>query len=343
MAVNLALIGCGYWGPNYARNFSEIEGCRLKWICDIDRARLDRFKNRYPNVNATTDFLDILNDKDTHAVVISTPSTKHYKLAKEALSAGKHVLVEKPLCISSKECLDLIRLVKEKNKILMVGHTFLYNPAITKLKEYIEKKEIGDLLYLHSSRTGLGPIRTDVNVMWDLASHDISILLYLMDKKPLNVIAKGECYIQKDKEDVVFLTIEFEGKVFANVHVSWLDPIKIRTLTVVGTRKMVVFDDVDPTEKIRLFDKGVSYEKPYSDFGGFQLLVRDGDITVPKLDMKEPLKVQCLHFLDSIENDEKPLTDGINGYKVVKVLEAATESLRNNSKSVNIHFEDDIE
>ncbi len=335
-AIKIAIIGTGYWGPNYVRNFSEIKGVEIAYICDLDSKKLEPISERYPQIKTTKDYREILGDPSISSVIICTPTSTHFKIARDCLDADKHVLVEKPITLSSKDALELVKLADKKKKILMVGHVFEYNHAVRMVKDYIKKKEMGDILYLHSSRTGLGPIRQDVNVIWDLAAHDVSILLHLLDKKPLNIVARGESYIQKGVEDVVFVNIEFEGKIMANIHVSWLDPIKIRQTVVVGTKKMLVFDDVSSSEKLKVFDKGVSYEKPGGTFGDFQLLVRDGDILIPKVKFTEPLKEQCLHFLDSIKNNKKPLTDGMNGYSVVKVLEAAQESLKNHSKVVQI-------
>lgn len=323
--INCAIIGCGYWGPNYARVINNLLNCNLKWCCDLKVENLEAFKKQGKQI--TTDYQEVINDKEVDAIVIATPLGTHFDIAKDSLIAGKHVLVEKPITNNSIQALKLIDLAKETNKILMVGHIFKFNPGINKLKELIEDKTIGNILYLHFMRTGLGPIRNSINALWDLAPHDISILLHILKEKPLNVIAKGECYVQKEIEDVVFLTIEFENKILANLHVSWLDPYKMRAITVVGDKKMVVFDDIS-NETIKLFDKGVSYLERGADYAKFRTLLRDGDILLPKIDHSEPLAMEFKHFINCIKQDKKPLSDGIDGYNVVKILEAAQKSLK---------------
>jgi len=332
--MNVGIIGLGYWGPNYIRVVNDSADCRLKWCCDKIEKNLGILKGK-DNTKTTTDYKEILDDKEVDAVIIATPTETHYKIAKDCLNAGKHVLVEKPLTLNSEEAKELVDLAGKKKKVLMVGHIFIFNEGIRKLKEYIDSKEIGNVLYLHFSRTGLGPIRKDVNTLWDLATHDISMLLYLVNERPLNIIARGECYLQKDIEDVVFMTIECENKVLANFHVSWLDPYKVRTVTVVGDKKMVVFDDIS-NEPIRLFDKGVSYLERGADYGKFKTLLRDGDITSPKIKGEEPLKREFKEFISSIMENRKPLTSGLDGYNVVKAAEAAQKSLKNGNVKVSI-------
>ncbi len=336
--MTFGVIGTGYWGPNYVRILATYPKAHIKWCSDLDQKKLSNLKDVYPHVETTTDYKDILDDEDVDAVVICTPTTTHFKITKECLLAGKHALVEKPLTYSSSEAKELTDIARKKGITLMVGHIFEFNPAIQHIKDNIKKQKIGDVMYLHSARTGLGPIRHDVNAMWDLASHDISILLYLIDKKPLDVVARGSSYLKKGNEDVVFINMMFEDRIMANIHVSWIDPSKTRKLTVVGTEKMITFDDIETSEKIRIYDKGVSYQHPYANFGEFQLLIRDGDINIPKIAMKEPLKEQVLHFIDCIQKKCDPLTDGNSGFKVVKVLEAAQESLKNNGSRVEIKW-----
>jgi predicted dehydrogenase len=326
--MNIAVIGVGYWGPNYVRSINQLKGMSVSWVCDLDKNKLSKIKDVFPQTKITTEINDILKT--------------HYDVAKECLKNGKHVLVEKPLTTSSSECIELIKIAKQKERILMVGHIFDYNQAICKIREYIEKKELGEIIYTSSLRTGLGPIRNDVNAMWDLASHDVYILLNLLKENPKSVVVSGKSHIKEGIEDVVFMTLEFGKNIFSSIHVSWLDPIKIRNMTLVGTKKMVVFDDISVIEKIKVFDKGVSYEKPLGSYGEFQLSIRDGDILIPKVNVGEPLIEEIKHFMDCITNNKKPLSDGIEGYKVVKILEAAQESLKNNSKKVNIEFENDL-
>ncbi len=323
--INCSIIGCGYWGPNYARIINNSLDCRLKWCCDLKVENLEAFKKQ--GTQTTINYKDILNDKEVDAVVIATALKTHFDIAKDSLMAGKHVLVEKPITGNSVQALKLIDIAKETNKVLMVGHTFKFNSGINKLKEWIEDKTIGNVLYLHFTRTGLGPVRNNINALWDLAPHDISILLHILKEKPINVVAKGECYIQNRIEDVVFLTIEFENRILANLHVSWLDPYKVREITVVGDKKMVVFDDVS-NETIKLFDKGVSYLERGADYAKFRTLLRDGDILLPKIEHSEPLMIEFEHFIECIKQNKKPLSDGVCGYNVVKILETAQESLK---------------
>jgi predicted dehydrogenase len=334
--ICFGIIGVGYWGPNYIRNLNDIPDAIVKYICDLDKRKLEDLNKRYPDIMTTLDYREILDDDEIDAVIISIPTKMHFQIARDCLLKRKNVLVEKPMATSADEALELVEISKKQRRVLMVGHIFEYNNAVNYIKQSIKEKSLGDVLYTHSSRTGLGPVRNDVNVIWDLASHDISILLYVMDQKPIKVIAKGESYIKKNIEDVVFITLEFEGNIVANIHVSWLDPVKTRKFTIVGTKKMLVFDDVSQNEKIKIFDKGVSYEHPGGTFGDFQLLVRDGDILIPKIKFSEPLKEQCKHFIECIHRGCKPLSDGEDGYNVVKILEAIQTSLQNGSKVVNI-------
>ncbi len=333
--IGMAIIGCGYWGPNYVRIFNELDDSNLLYIADIDRGKLTKLiKNS--SVKATKDYKEILKDPGVDAVVVSTPSSTHYEIAKNCLLGGKHVLVEKPMTLTSKDAEDLIKIADAEKKVLMVGHTFMFNPAVQKLKEYIKDGTLGDICYLSFVRTGLGPVRSDVNAMWDLATHDVSILNFILEKNPNKVSATGECYIQAGIEDVVFLNLKFQSKIIANVHASWLNPHKIRQVTVVGNKKMAVLDDVSSTEKIKLFDKGVLKEQNYSNYGEFQLILRSGDILIPDVKMSEPLKNQCMHFIECVKKNKKPISDGNNGLGVVRVLEAAQKSLKNGGCEVGV-------
>jgi len=321
---------------NYVRVFNELPQSETYWCCDLDINKLNYIKNAYPFAKVSEDYKDILNNPEIDAVCISTPASTHYKIAKECLQSGKDVLVEKPFTMSVAEGKKLIKLSEETKRIIMVGHIFRYNHAVQQLKKYISNGDIGNVYYIHASRTGLGPIRNDVNAMWDLAPHDISIILYLLDSEPSNVIARGQSFLQEGKEDVVFMTLEFPNKIIANIHVSWLDPQKVRKVTVVGSKKMAVFDDTENLERLKIFDKGATIHKPAESYGEFRLLLRDGDIHIPKVDTTEPLKKEALHFLECIKERKKPLTDGEDGLKVVKILEAAQKSLKNNGKTVDV-------
>jgi len=330
--VNVGVIGCGYWGPNLIRNFCEIPGAKVIACCDFKTEKLDYIKSKYSEIQTVGDHKVLLENPDIQAIVIATPIQTHFKLAKEALTAGKHVLVEKPLCISSAEARELVDLAKAKGLVLMVGHTFEYNGAIYKLKELVESGELGQIFYVNSTRANLGLFQEKINVIWDLAPHDISILIYVLGLEPLNVTANGSWYIQKDIEDVVYLTIGFPDRILAHIHVSWLDPCKIRRTTIVGSKKMVVYDDNEPMEKIKIYDKGVLIPSPHETFGEFELSYRYGDVIIPRLELAESLKTECRHFLECIEENKKCRSDGSSGLKVVKVLEAAQRSLDNNSR-----------
>jgi predicted dehydrogenase len=335
--ITLAQAGLGRWGQNHFRVFSGMKDCRMKMCCDRDKAALDRVGN--DKVIKTSDYSDIVKDSEIDAVVISTPSETHAELALKALSSGKHVFVEKPLALKVKDAEEMLKAAEKNKKILMVGHLLLYHPAVEKIRSYVEKGELGDLLYLYSTRVNLGQVRAEENALWSLTAHDISVAIYLTGKMPVEVSTTGKCYIRDYVQDVVFVSMGFGDKLMAHIHASWLDPHKIRQFTVVGTKKMVVFDDVEATEKIRVYDKGVDWSKNCGSYDAF-LTVRQGDIYVPRVDMVEPLKVECKHFVDCIKEGKKPLTDGENGLKVLKVLAAAQESLEQDGRPVKIGKEE---
>lgn len=336
--LNIGLIGCGYWGPNYIRIFNELEGIKLKYICDLKEESFKKISH-YKDLEKIKDYNQILNDSEIDAVIIATPANSHYNIIKKALESKKHVLTEKPITLDSKECLELIKIAKENKKILMVAHTFLFNDSIKSLKEYINKEEFGKILHLHASRTGLGPIRKDVNSLWDLATHDISIFLYLLNEKPISVNAVGSSFIQKDVEDISNITLNFSNGKTANIQVSWIHPKKVREITVVGSKKMIVFNDIS-SEKITIYDKGVDTINDV-DEASFDLLLREGDILIPKINAGEPLKNEVKHFLDCVINNKDPLTNGYNGYVVVKTLEAAQESMKKEGERIFLKFEDE--
>lgn len=325
--INVAVIGCGYWGPNLVRCITQTDGARLAGCCDLIEERVRHFKEMYKDLFVTTDYRELISHSGIDALIVSTDAHSHYPITRDALLAGKDVLVEKPLASSSKEAAELIHLAKEKGRVLMVGHTFLYNRAVLKLKELIKRGEIGDIYYTYSTRVNLGRVRRDVNVLWNLAPHDISILLYLFDEVPSHVSSRGCAYLQDGVEDIVFLTMRFPSGVLSQIHVSWLDPNKVRRMTIVGTKKMVVYDDIDNEAKLRIYDKGVAPLEPYDTFGEFHFKLRGGDLYIPKIDLTEPLKDECAHFIECILERKNPLTDGEHGLKVIRVLEAATRSL----------------
>ena len=342
--VNVAVVGCGYWGPNIIRNVYQLQGARLLSVCDVRQERLKYVKEHYPDVSVGTELDSLLANPDNEAIVVTTPADSHYSLTKRILEADKHVLVEKPLAQSSAECRELIELAESKGKILMVGHTFLYNAAVRKLKEYLEANELGEVYYLYSSRLNLGRIRNDINALWNFAPHDVSIMLYVLDQKPVAVSAKGQSYIQPGIEDVAFVHLDFENGVRAMIHISWLDPNKVRRMTVVGSKKMIVYDDVSRDAKIVVYDKGIDKVNikdslgEFESFGEFQLRLRAGDMHIPEIDFVEPLKVECAHFIDCIVREAKPLTDGEEGYQVVKILESAQRSMDQDGTRVDIQW-----
>jgi len=343
--MNVAVIGVGYWGANLARVFFQLSGAKLHSVCDIIKERLDYIKSSFPTVETTPDYRNLLKNREIEAVVVATEAQFHYQIAKECLEAGKHTLVEKPLSLTSRECRELIEIAKRRNRILMVGHTFEYNAAVRKLKEYVIGGDLGEIYYIYSSRLNLGKIRQDINALWNFAPHDISIILYLMESEPIRVAAQGLCCIQKGIEDVVFMHLEFASGVSAHIHISWLDPNKVRKMTVVGSKKMVVYDDIESDAKIQIYDKGIDKKDlkkslgKFETFGDFQLLLRAGDIYMPKIDFVEPLKVECSHFVECVREGRKPLTDGYDGLRVVKVLETAQKSLESGGIPQEVNVE----
>jgi predicted dehydrogenase len=309
-------------------------GATLVWACDLRPDALHLLRSRYPDVILTTNADDVLLDASVDAVIVATPTSTHAALTTRALEAGKHVLCEKPLASTVAECDEVIEAAEQAERVLMVGHTFIYNPAVRRMKEFVDGGELGAIRYCHAARTGLGPIRQDVNALWDLAPHDISIILYLFDRKPLEVVANGESYLRDGTEDVVFVTVRLEDHILANIHLSWIDPYKTRRLTVIGEDRMLVFDDVVADEKLRLYDRGASYEASAeqargTEYGEYVAIVRDGDILIPKVAPAEPLKEQTAHFLECCERGTRPETDGAAARSVVAVLEAASASLEN--------------
>jgi predicted dehydrogenase len=346
-AVNVAVIGMGYWGPNLARNIAALPGAHLHSICDVREETLGQAGQQYPNTRLATDYEQVLADSNIDAVVIATPAETHYALTKECLNAGKHVLVEKPLARTSLQCRELIEVANAQDRVLMVGHVFLYNAAVQKLKALIDSGELGEVYYISSSRLNLGRIRQDTNALWNFAPHDISIITHLLNATPKQVNAKGFSYIQDGIEDVVFMTLIFPSGVGAHVHISWLDPRKVRTMTVVGSEKMVIYDDVSVNARIQIYDKGVTRKRiapslgDFDTFGEFQLLLRAGDLLIPKINFVEPLKVECQHFVDCIVEGRIPITDGQEGLRVVQVLEAAQRSREEQGCPATVGGDDD--
>jgi predicted dehydrogenase len=327
--LRVALIGFGHWGPNYARILTgTLSGARLSACAEPSAGRLAAFERQYPAASAYADYKRLIRDGDVDAVIVATPTSTHRQVVEDCLAAGIHVLVEKPLASSVADAEALAALAKRSGRILMVGHTFLFNPAVQAIKRYIDEGLLGEIRYLYFQRTGLGPIRQDVNALWDLAPHDLSMLRYWLNSEPVDLVARGEAYLKPGTEDVVFLTLTYPKQILASVHVSWLDPVKIRRVTVVGDRKMVVFDDTNATEKLRIYDRGVDYQPREGGFAEFIAAVRDGDIVIPRLEVLEPLREQLAHFMACINTGKTPVTSAADGVAIVRVLEWAEHDLR---------------
>jgi predicted dehydrogenase len=331
--IVVAQLGCGYWGPNLLRNLSAQPDCHVKWVAEQSPQRRTYVEANYPKTKAVPDWEIAVADPEVDAVIIATPASTHYSLAQAALQAGKHVFVEKPLAMCTREADELVALGATTGRTLMVGHTFLYNAAVRYVKRLLEQGELGQIYYIYTQRLNLGQVRSDVNAWWNLAPHDISILLYLMDGAlPVSVAAQGVDYIQHGIEDVVFATLTWASRVTAHVQVSWLDPGKVRKITLVGSRRMVVYDDVSD-DKIAVLDKGIDRvpkagdRMDYDHFNNYQLLHRAGDVLLPRIDFQEPLKVETAHFLECVRTGQTPLTGPRHARDVVAVLEAGQRSL----------------
>ncbi len=328
--LKCGVIGCGYWGPKLARNIHELPDVDLAWVSDLRQDRLDHLKSLYPETRTTMDYRDIL-ESDVDGVIVATPVNSHRRLALEALQAGKHVLVEKPLAADVGEAEDIVEEGIKQSRKVMVGHTFEYNPAVQAVRDIIASGALGEIYYINGTRVNLGLFHPDINVVWDLAPHDVSILRYVLGLDPDEASARGGVYVQKEKRihDVAYLSFFFPNGVLADVRVSWLDPCKIRSYTVVGSKKMLVYDDVEPKDKVLLFDKGVDLP-PHSDtVEEFEISYRNGEPESYAFTWEEPLKAECSHFVECIRNDEEPRSNGEVGLRVVKVLAAAQRSLLN--------------
>ena len=346
--VDIGVIGFGYWGPNLVRNLAALNQAQLRVVCDRSAERLQAVGRLYPGVDLIESVPELLGRNDIDAVVVATPADTHFELARNILASGRSVFVEKPLAGSTAECEQLIDLASQKNLVLMVGHTFEYNAAVEYVDDLIARRDLGQIYYIYSQRLNLGVVRRDVNALWNLAPHDISIALRWLKKEPVRVCARGYTYLQSGVEDVVYLDLEFDDGVAVHIHVSWLDPGKVRRTTVVGSRKMVVYDDASTEAKIQVFDKGIDREPiategaPYASlvefdsFGKFQLTQRAGDLLIPKIDFTEPLKRECSHFVDCVRDGARPLTDGESGLRVVRILEAGTQSLRQGGIAIDL-------
>lgn len=339
--INIGVVGCGYWGPKHIRVCHELVEADLTTVCDIDQNRLQQVQTQYPYLKTTSNFKDLLRN-GVDAVVIATPVNTHYKLAREALLNDLHVLIEKPITATSQEASELIELAEKRNLVLMVGHTYEYHPAVDYLREIIRNGELGDIYGIDADRLNLGLFRPDVNVLWDLAPHDISIILTLMKEDPVEVSARGTHHIDENIHDVAYLEILFSNGSMGHVHVSWLHPRKIRQITIVGSQKMVVYDDVSETEKVVIYDKGLSIpvngnnDGNNGKFSAWPPNYRHGDVVIPFISSAEPLKLECKHFIECIVEGKRPRSDGWAGLKVTSILEAADRSLLNGGQRVKL-------
>jgi len=336
--INIGVVGCGYWGPNLVRNFRSLSDCDLKVMCDMNEQRLTHLKSLYPEVEGAMDFNYMLNGIGLDAVVIATAVKAHFPLAKASLLAGKHTMIEKPLASSTEQCEELIEIAKKNGLILMIGHTFLYSPAVRKIKEIVDAGDIGDIRYICARRLNLGLFQKDINVAWDLAPHDISIIQYIMGEQPVAVNCRGSAHVTPGVEDVTTMCLSFRRQQTAVIQSSWLDPRKVREMTIVGSQRMIVYDDVLPLEKIRIFDARVERPPHYDTFAEFHYAYHYGDVYSPYIKQEEPLKVECQHFLDSIRNGTTPLSDGRQGMQLVQILEASSESLKRGGSPVELPF-----
>jgi predicted dehydrogenase len=337
--LRVGVIGYGYWGPNLTRNFYELPSADLVAVADLKEERRKQALAKYAQLIVTDDYKGLF-DLGLDAVIVSTPPLTHFAIAKDCLLHNLHVLVEKPLTLNSRDAEELIELAESRGLTLMVGHTFEYNSAVQALKKYVESGELGDIYYIDAARLNLGLFQSDSNVLWDLAPHDISVLLCLLGKSPISVSAQGMPCVFKGIYDVVYLSLIFPDNITAYVHISWLDPCKVRRITVVGSKKMVVFNDLENEQKIKIYDKGVATPiYTNGSFGEFQCSYRSGDITIPHIRFAEPLRQECQHFIDCIVNHTEPSSSGRDGWEVVKILEAAQRSLENGSTQQVIQWE----
>ena len=326
--IGVALVGYGYWGPNLLRNYMELPEATVKWVCDERPEALQKAQTRYPSVAVTGDLADVLADAAVDGVLIATPVRTHFPIAKAALQAGKHVFIEKPMTADSAEACELVDLAAGMGLTLMVGHTFVFSPPVCKVKEMIDAGELGDIYFVTTQRVNLGLHQKDVSVIWDLAPHDLSILYYWLGEAAESIAVTGRACIRADIPDVAFMNLRFASGVVAEIQASWLSPVKLRRTIVVGSKKMLVYDDTENVEKVKIFDDGVDYKEP-ADFGEFQMSYRTGDIVAPKIAGTEPLWLEAQHFVDCVSGGEPPLTDGWAGLRVVAALEAAQASLDN--------------
>ena len=335
--IKVGVIGCGYWGPNLIRNFNENTSTEVSYICDIDEHRLRPLKSKFPSVVLTTDYKEILKDSSINLIAIATPVSSHYKLASNAIKACKHVFIEKPMTARVSDAERLVNLAEKMNVKLFVDHTFIYTDAVKKIKGLMTSGDIGEAYYFDSVRVNLGLFQHDVNVIWDLAPHDFSVMDYLIDEKPEYVSAIGAGRVHRSMEDIAYVTVRFKSGLIAHFHVNWMSPVKIRKIIIGGSKKMIVFDDLSPDEKVKVYDKGVKLiDAPKDKIYKSLVEYRIGDMYAPKIETVEALKIEVSHIVDCIQNNKKPLTDGHAGLNVVKLLEASQKSLAKNGTFVKV-------
>jgi len=340
--ITVGVIGCGYWGPLLVRNFKGLTDCQLKAICDVNTDRLNHIRGLYPDIEGMTHPQQFLNGTNLDAVVIATPVKHHYSLAKASLLAGKHTFIEKPMASSSAECEELIEIADRSGLVLMLDHTFLYSSPVQKIAQIVQAGDLGEIRYINCRRLNLGLFQRDINVAWDLAPHDISIILHILDEFPTAVNCQGNAHITPGVEDVTNMSLSFSHKRFATIQSSWLEPRKIREMTIVGTRRMIVYDDLRTREKIRIYDARVERPPHYDTFAEFQYSYHYGDSYIPYLHQEEPLKLACQHFVDCIKTNSQPLTNGRRGLEMVRILEAASTSLRMNGAPVTLSHSSNV-
>jgi len=334
--IKIGVAGCGYWGPNLMRNLRQSTDCQLELICDTSEPRLNHMRRLYPEVTTTRRFEDLLNGADLDAVFIATPVSAHYEMAMACLGAGKHVFVEKPMARTEAEAEEMVSLAEREGLVLMVGHTFLFSPAVRRMKEIIDAGDIGEVQYIAARRLNLGLFQKDINVAWDLAPHDISILLHLLDERPISVSCQGSSHVTRGIEDVTMMYLTFAKNRCAFIHNSWLDPKKVRQMTVVGSQRMIVYDDTEPLEKLKIYDARVEVPPHYDTFAEFTYSYHYGDAYVPYIKQDEPLKLECQHFLECVRERCHPMANGRLGLEVVRILEAAGESLRQQGSAISL-------
>ena len=334
--IRVGVVGCGYWGPNLIRNLRQSPDCLLKIICDKSEQRLKHMRKLHHDVATTNEYQELLQDAELDAIVVATPVRFHFDMAKAALMAGKHVFVEKPLARTVAEAEELVAIAEQKGLVLMVGHTFLFSPAVRRMKEIIDSGDIGELQYISARRLNLGLFQKDINVAWDLAPHDISIILHLLDEQPSSVSCQGSSHVNRSIEDVTMMYLTFKKNRCAFIQNSWLDPKKVRQMTVVGSRRMIIYDDTEPLEKLKIYDARVEVPPHYDSFAEFQYSYHYGDAYIPYIKQDEPLKLECQHFIDCIRGDATPITGGRAGLEVVRILEASSDSLKQQGQAVSL-------